>query len=50
MNSLHYKIKEETSLKTHLNTFDELLMKMKVKVKVLGLEIEEEQKAMILLC
>ena len=41
-----YKIKEGTSLKAHLNVFDDLLMKM----KAVDLKIEEEQKAMILLC
>ena len=41
-----YKMKEGTSLKAHLNTFDDFLMKM----KAVDLKIEEEQKAMILLC
>ena len=41
-----YKMKEGTSLKAHLNVFDDLLMKM----KAVDLKIEEEKKAMILLC
>ena len=41
-----YKMKEGTSLKAHLNIFDDLLMKM----KAVDLKIEEEKKAMILLC
>lgn len=41
-----YKMKEGSSIKTHLSVFDDLLMKM----KSVELKVDEEQKAMILLC
>ena len=41
-----YKMKEGSSIKTHLSVFDDLFM----KTTSIELKIDEEQKAMVMLC